>query len=1041
MIVLSEQNRQIAEANAKKNFRLMKASWHYRIIDYYQDGSSFDPNSKTKDNAAKALAMAQKKMPILNSSSQGETLYLAAAAELWRIVAMLPRSGTNQKGGKSPLNVSTYTCLRRSERNYPAHKLEFLALKWAVTDKFHDYLYGNKFEVTTDNNPLTYILSSAKLDATGHRWVAALSAYDFDIVYKSGKLNSDCDGLSRKPHLFSEEIKAVCLGVSVSVSPVECLSGVTAPHLASEDVVPPVPAINPVDWKAEQSNDPDISKVISILHSGSRPRGEETSKDVKSLLRDLSRLSLDNGVLFRTASLDGDEVQQLVIPSFHRTLAFRGVHDDVGHPGKEKSLWLARQRFYWPGMESDFDRRISSCRACVCRKTPVVPRANLVPIETSRPMQLVCIDFLKLDRSKGGYEDVLVITDHFTRYAKAIPCKNQKAVTTARALYEQFIVHYSFPEQLHSDQGRNFESRVIKELCRIAGVRKTRTTPFHPIGNPSAERFNRTLMRMLGTLSDDHKGNWKEFVPALVQAYNATKSSSTGYSPHFLMFGWHPRLSVDAFLGTSPGNEGAKSHTSYVSRLQERLQYAYRVAGEAAKKRANQNKVQYDKRVRENKLSVGDVVLVRKVNLQGRQKLADKWEKDPYSIIAIPFPDQPIFKVQLETGKGPIRTLHRNMLLPFISIPEPEDVTVTPVPKKRTRTSRPPPSPSSEYDADSSSSETSVYIIPQRRGHQPAPEPPTSVSYGNTPSSASFPSRRSIQSPINSLNSPNAPSLVPSSISVTPPVPTPRPRRTRRPPERYGEAKQTHQIAEATAENNARLKEAFGISDYYRDGSSFDPNRKTKEDATKALAMAQKKYTSNESDHEPSSRSKPDQHRSQSRRSPSRSKSPAERRPRQEVRHRSESLSSLSPSQSPGRGRSPSPSDKRSSRRSDSPSRGSSRHDRESLSPQQHRSRSDSRARRSPRRDRLGSDSRMLVNALFHTNALHPHPAVPIVKMNVTVTALDIAVIYAPVVSDTRHHIDTAADGVVIAVTAVTVIDEIKKNDRTLIEKVVISIM
>ena len=86
----------------------------------------------------------------------------------------------------------------------------------------------------------------------------------------------------------------------------------------------------------------------------------------------------------------------------------------------------------------------------VCRKTPTKPMAALLPIETSRPTQLVCIDFLKVDVSKCGYEDILVITDHFTRFAKAIPCKKITAQATAKALYENFIVHFSFPEQLHS---------------------------------------------------------------------------------------------------------------------------------------------------------------------------------------------------------------------------------------------------------------------------------------------------------------------------------------------------------------------------------------------------------------------------------------------------------------------------------------------------------------------------------------------------------------------------------------------------------------
>ena len=86
--------------------------------------------------------------------------------------------------------------MKQSEKNYPAHKLEFLALKWSVTEKFYDYLSGSLFEVITDNNPLTYILTRAKLDATGQRWVASLSDYNFTIKYRSGKKNADADGLS-----------------------------------------------------------------------------------------------------------------------------------------------------------------------------------------------------------------------------------------------------------------------------------------------------------------------------------------------------------------------------------------------------------------------------------------------------------------------------------------------------------------------------------------------------------------------------------------------------------------------------------------------------------------------------------------------------------------------------------------------------------------------------------------------------------------------------------------------------------------------------
>jgi hypothetical protein len=90
--------------------------------------------------------------------------------------------------------------LTKSEAKYPAHKLEFLALKWAVTAKFSDYLYGTEFTVITDSNPLTYILTSAKLDATSYRWLSNLSTYSFKLQYRAGKQNQDADGLSRRPH-------------------------------------------------------------------------------------------------------------------------------------------------------------------------------------------------------------------------------------------------------------------------------------------------------------------------------------------------------------------------------------------------------------------------------------------------------------------------------------------------------------------------------------------------------------------------------------------------------------------------------------------------------------------------------------------------------------------------------------------------------------------------------------------------------------------------------------------------------------------------
>ena len=315
-------------------------------------------------------------------------------------------------------------------------------------------------------------------------------------------------------------------------------------------------------------------------------------------------------------------------------------------------------------MQVEATQHIIKCPRCLKRKpTPQV--APLQPILISQPLELVHLDYLTLEPSKGNIENVLVITDHFTRYALAYASKTQTAQATARILWDNLICHYGFPEQFISDEGRNFESDLIKELCKIAGVKMLHTTPYHPQSNGQCERFNSTLCNMLGTLSDEEKSDWKSHLGCMTHAYNCTRHVSTTYSPYYLMFCRHPRLPIDVEFGLhKPNCSDNCSKSRYIQKLRRRLNYAHKKASKYSSEQAQKYKTSYDRSVKGPQLQVNDLVLVKIVAHKARHKIQDKWESEEYIVPEQPIPGTPVYRVRPVTGTK-VRTLHRNLLLPL----------------------------------------------------------------------------------------------------------------------------------------------------------------------------------------------------------------------------------------------------------------------------------------------------------------------------------------------------------------------------------------
>ena len=273
-----------------------------------------------------------------------------------------------------------------------------------------------------------------------------------------------------------------------------------------------------------------------------------TSKEIQGLPRlawqlnnQLKSVQLLDGILCRKFEIADNQVvlQQIVPPSMTQEI-LSACHSSptAGHLEVAKTPEKIKQRFYWPRLQEERKRFVSRCPECQKRSGPPKKYHHaLLEWQSSYPFHHIGINFMGPLPLSDGNKHILVIGDHFTEWYEAIPLPDQTAVTTANALVDHWISRFGCPHRLHSDQGRNFESKIIEQIMQLFQICKNRTTPFHPQSNAVIERMNKTLQNMLAKCIKEEQSNWSQHLPYVMIAYRSSVHESTGYTPQFLVFG------------------------------------------------------------------------------------------------------------------------------------------------------------------------------------------------------------------------------------------------------------------------------------------------------------------------------------------------------------------------------------------------------------------------------------------------------------------------------------------------------------------------